>query len=225
MMTPAKPSGSDDRTAAGPAASLGWTRREKEIIFRRLGGRPSREANHDAVPSPPARAAAPARRRRLLLPGQLAALLVFGLALMAFIAGALTSDGRADASAERVAAAPVVLKPPAPSPTAAADDRGEAVVRAFYEALGEGDGETASALVVAEKRSSGAFSPREIARFYGGLREPLRLTTVTPLPGGAYRVGYRYSAGRSACDGAAVVTLASRDGRDLIRSIRALNGC
>lgn len=99
------------------------------------------------------------------------------------------------------------------------------MVRAFYGALGRGDGEAASALVVAEKRSSRAFSPQAISRFYGGLPEPLRLTAVAPLEGGSYRVGYRYSAGRSRCDGAAVVSLASRGGRGLIRSIRALNGC
>ena len=99
------------------------------------------------------------------------------------------------------------------------------MVRAFYGALGRGDGEAASALVVAEKRSSRAYSPRAIQRFYGGLREPLRLTAVAPLGDRAFRVAYRYSAGRSRCDGAAVVRLASRDGRDLVRSIRALDGC
>lgn len=99
------------------------------------------------------------------------------------------------------------------------------MVRAFYDALGRGNGETASALVVAEKWSAQAFPPRAISRFYGGLREPLRLTAITPLNGDAFRVSYRYSAGRSRCDGAAVVRLTSRDGRDLIRSIRALSGC
>lgn len=99
------------------------------------------------------------------------------------------------------------------------------MVRALYGALGRGDGEEASALVVAEKRGSRAFSPQAISRFYGRLPEPLRLTALTPLGRGAYCVGYRYSAGQSRCDGEAVVSLTSRDGRDLIRSIRALNGC
>ncbi|WP_375428282.1 hypothetical protein [uncultured Sphingomonas sp.] len=95
----------------------------------------------------------------------------------------------------------------------------------FYDALGAGDGEKASAQVVAEKRSSRAFSPRAITRFYGGLPEPIRLTRVTPIASGAYRVRYRYSAGSRRCDGRAVVILAHRGGRDYIRSIRALDGC
>ena len=112
-----------------------------------------------------------------------------------------------------------------PSPARSAGHAGEAVVRAFYGALGRGDGEEASAQVVAEKRSSEVFSPQAISRFYGGLRKPLRLTAITPLANGAYRVRYRYSAGRRPCNGGAVVSLTSRDGHDLIRSIRTLNGC
>src|SRR5439155_1494993 len=54
---------------------------------------------------------------------------------------------------------------------------------------------------------------------------PVRLTSVVPLSGGTYRVTYHYSAGRSRCNGSAVVTVTNRGGRDLIRSIRALSGC
>jgi hypothetical protein len=116
-------------------------------------------------------------------------------------------------------------EPRALPPVLSATDAGEEVVRSFYGALGRGDGEEASAHVVAEKRSSAAFSPEGISRFYGGLREPLRLTAVTPLGNGEYRVSYRYSAGRSRCNGEAVVSLASDDQGKRIHSIRALNGC
>ena len=102
---------------------------------------------------------------------------------------------------------------------------GEGTVRAFYAALGAGNGAGASAQVIPEKRSSGAYSPAAMSRFYGGLPEPIRLTSVQPLAGGAYRVSYRYAAGRSRCNGSAVVRLTNRGGRDLIRSIQALNGC
>lgn len=102
---------------------------------------------------------------------------------------------------------------------------GEATIRVFYEALGAGDGERASAQVIAEKRSSGAFSPGAISRFYGDLPEPIRLTEIAPLARGVYRVSYRYAAGRSPCDGRAIVSLTHRGDRNLIRSIRALNGC
>lgn len=120
-------------------------------------------------------------------------------------------------------------EPAAPEPSelaasySAAD--GEATVRRFYAALGAGDGTLASVQMIPEKRSRGAFSAEAITRFYGKLPEPVRLTEVAPLTGGAYRVRYRYSAGRSRCDGSAVVSLTTRGGRALIRSIRALNGC
>jgi hypothetical protein len=111
------------------------------------------------------------------------------------------------------------------TPSSAAGGSGEATVRAFYGALGAGNGAAASAQIVPEKRSSRAFSPEAITRFYGRLAEPVRVTSISPLPGGRYRVSYRYSAGRSHCNGSAVVSLTNRGGRDLIRSVRALNGC
>lgn len=131
---------------------------------------------------------------------------------------------RRDAS-EGSPAGIVRADPPAPPPVPSAAGSGEAVVRAFYAALGAGDGETASAQVVAEKRSGRAFAPAAISRFYGGLAEPLRLTGIVESAPGVYRVRYRYSAGGSRCDGRAVVRLTRRDGRDFIRSIDAPSGC
>lgn len=107
----------------------------------------------------------------------------------------------------------------------AAERSGEATVRAFYGALGAGNGSAASARIVPEKQSSRAYSPEALTRFYGRLPEPIRLTQTVPLGGGAYRVSYRYSAGRTHCNGSAVVTVTSRGGRDFIRSIHALSGC
>jgi hypothetical protein len=106
-----------------------------------------------------------------------------------------------------------------------AGEGGEATVRAFYGALGGGDGAAAAARIVPEKRASGAFSPEAMSRFYGKLAEPIRLTGIVPLGGRSYRVSYRYSAGRSHCNGSAIVSLVNRSGRDAIRSIRALGGC
>lgn len=102
---------------------------------------------------------------------------------------------------------------------------GEATVRAFYNALRGGNGAAASSHIVPEKRSTGAFSPGAMSRFYGRLPEPIRLTSIVPVAGGAYRVSYRYSAGRSHCNGSAVVRLTKRGGRSLISSIRSLSGC
>ncbi len=102
---------------------------------------------------------------------------------------------------------------------------GEETVRAFYDALGSGDGETASAQIVPEKRGGRTYSPSAISRFYGRLPEPLRIQDIVPLTGGSYRVIYRYATGRSHCDGLAIVNLTNRGGDRLIRSIRALRDC
>ena len=117
------------------------------------------------------------------------------------------------------------VEPRSSSMTSVDQRTGQATVRAFYEALGRGNGSAASAQIVSEKRSSRAFSPDAMSRFYGALPEPIRLTEIVPLSRGAYRVRYRYSAGRSHCNGSAVVRLTSQGGRDLIRSIEALSGC
>ena len=114
------------------------------------------------------------------------------------------------------------LEPSTSSSRTAPDSAGEATVRAFYSALGAGDGASASTRIIPQKRSSGPFSPAALSRFYGSLPEPIRLAAIEPLTPGSYHVTYRYSAGRSRCAGSAIVRL---DARSLIRSIRALNGC
>lgn len=110
-----------------------------------------------------------------------------------------------------------------PIPTRAKS--GEVTVRAFYGALGAGNGTAASLQVIPEKRSGGAFSPKAMSRFYGRLPEPIRLTGVVPLAVDIYHVKYRYSAGRSRCKGSAIVKLTVEGGRSLIRSINSLSGC
>lgn len=102
---------------------------------------------------------------------------------------------------------------------------GEETVRRFYNALGSGNGEAASAQVIPAKRSSRAYSADAISRFYGRLSDPLRLTSIQPLPNDAYRVTYRYAGTGVRCNGSATVRLASGGSRALIRSITANNGC
>ena len=98
-------------------------------------------------------------------------------------------------------------------------------MRAFYAALRSADGQAASARVVPEKRDSSAYSPQAIERFYGRLPEPMQLTRIAVAGPATYRVSYRYSGGRTRCNGTALVAVTSREGRTLIRSIRALSGC
>lgn len=252
-MTPAEPPPADGRAAGNPIAG-GWSRRDVDIISRHMAAAPPVTDGHGTAPRP-ARTAPTRRRPRLLasqvaalavLGCALLALLVGALSVIgrgdapppqiatrpptdagrAATKPPAIDSGPADEPTRRSEAGADLADPgTAGGSSAVTSATGEAVVRAFYAALGRGDGARASALVVVEKRGGGPFSPRAISRFYGALPEPLRLTAITPLAPEVYRVSYRYSAGRSRCDGAAVVTLTPRNGRDFIRSIRALNGC
>ncbi|NEX93204.1 hypothetical protein [Caulobacter sp. 17J65-9] len=98
-------------------------------------------------------------------------------------------------------------------------------VRAFYAALSDGQGAAAAAMVVPEKRAGGPFSAAELTRFYGGLKEPIRLVDIAQSGPAEFVAHYRYATGKRVCDGRAVVRTVSRDGRNLIQSIRALDGC
>ena len=135
-----------------------------------------------------------------------------------------TRIAKSDPAPARVAKKALPNSAPRPS-VARSSGSGEATVRAFYGALRSGNGAAASSHVIPEKRSSGAYSPGAMSRFYGRLPEPIHLTSVAPVGDGRYRVTYRYSAGRSHCNGTAVVRLTNRSGRDLITSIRSLSGC
>lgn len=108
-----------------------------------------------------------------------------------------------------------------------AQDEGMAasVVRAFYQALGAGDGKSASALVVEEKRKKGSFSAKELTRFYGGLTEPLELLDLRQAGDDRYTVRYRYATRSGRCEGAATVRIAERQGRYFVAAIKADNGC
>ena len=100
-----------------------------------------------------------------------------------------------------------------------------ATVRAFYLALGVGDGDTASAYVIEEKRRKGPFSARELRRFYGALPEPLELVSLDAAGPHSFAVRYRYTSKSGRCDGAAIVRTAERNGRFFIAGIKAENRC
>lgn len=102
---------------------------------------------------------------------------------------------------------------------------GSSTIRAFYAALGAGQGVAASAMVVPEKRGMPAFSPVAMTRFYGGLKQPIRLIDISPSGGGSFVVHYHYGTSSRDCNGGAVVTTAIRDGNIFIQGIKVLNGC
>jgi hypothetical protein len=96
------------------------------------------------------------------------------------------------------------------------------IVRAFYTALSRADGDSASALVIPEKRGTSSFNPASIAQFYSGLREPLKILGVEPIGNDIVRVKYRFTRPNgSSCVADATVTTVFMNGQTLIQRISA----
>ncbi len=97
-----------------------------------------------------------------------------------------------------------------------------ATAKAFYYALGAGDGEMASAFVVPEKRGIGAFNEINMTNYFGSMRKPLRVLASRLVSSDVVAVDYSYVAksGRE-CAATAVVTTAFEQGKTLIKSIKA----
>lgn len=99
-------------------------------------------------------------------------------------------------------------------------------VRAFYTALGAGDGASAAQLVIPGKRQIGPLSARELTRYYSTLRLPLRVSRLTVGGAGMVLVSYDYVLrdGR-ACEGRSAVRLVQSYSKTLIQSIRTEGPC
>jgi hypothetical protein len=98
-------------------------------------------------------------------------------------------------------------------------------VGSFYYALGQGDGATASSLVIPQKRA-GAYAPAALSNYYGRMVQPLQLQSSSLTGSNTVLVRYTFvAAGGHACNGAANVTTTQVGGQTLIASIQALNGC
>lgn len=135
-------------------------------------------------------------------------------------AHAIPVQPAAPAAVARPAAMAVPPRPAAPAATP------EQVVRAFYDALSRADGMAANSTLIPEKRGSGAYEPAAISRYYGAMREPLRVLGLKAGEPGMVQVRYTYThASGRRCDGAAEVAISLRDGAPLIERIKALNGC
>ena len=59
-------------------------------------------------------------------------------------------------------------------------------IRAFYSALGSGQGGVAASMVVPEKTANGPFSAKELTRYYGNMRSAIELLSVSPRGANAY---------------------------------------
>ncbi|AEH63648.1 hypothetical protein [Zymomonas mobilis] len=98
-------------------------------------------------------------------------------------------------------------------------------IRAFYTALGDGQGAAASALVVPEKRSTPAFLASNLTKFYGSLTDRIQLLDIAQESTNIFIVRYHYAAKSHICNGRASIMTSMRNGRNFIQSIHALNGC
>ncbi|MDR9821116.1 hypothetical protein RJJ63_17780 [Rhizobium hidalgonense] len=99
-------------------------------------------------------------------------------------------------------------------------------VTAFYSALAAADGETASALVIPEKRGKGPFNEASIHAFYGAMSQPFKLTGTALRGDDNVRVSYEYvtNDGRR-CKGRADVQTTYVFGKTLVSRIKVLDGC
>jgi hypothetical protein len=99
------------------------------------------------------------------------------------------------------------------------------VVQAFYAALGQGGGATASSLVIPQKRA-GNFSAAALSAFYGHMAQPLQAQGFAQPGPSTVVVRYTFvAAGGHACNGAARVQTVSAGGQTLIAGISTLTGC
>lgn len=97
-----------------------------------------------------------------------------------------------------------------------------AIVTRFYKHLSAGDGNSAVALVIPEKRGTGPFNELEISRFFGHMLEPLVVEQLQQLSENVVSVRYRYQKDSSqSCVGHAKLTTIYRYGRTLIKRISA----
>lgn len=124
---------------------------------------------------------------------------------------------------------PLVARVSSVSPTVndITDEYGSAatMVRAFYYALSQGNGEVASNYIISEKRSKGPFSAESITSFYSSLDKPLELISLVPLDPDTFDVRYTFRSTAGTCDGHSTVKTTMRNGRFYIQSIKSLNGC
>jgi hypothetical protein len=132
----------------------------------------------------------------------------------------LELDNPTGGAAQLQAAQPVNPQPAVGQATASP----LAVVQDFYSALGAADGARASGDVVPEKRS-GNYAAAALSRYYGSMSQPVQLISASAAGNTvAVRYTYAFANGRT-CNGAANVSVTTRNGQPLIAGIQALNGC
>jgi hypothetical protein len=95
------------------------------------------------------------------------------------------------------------------------------VVTRFYGALSNANGETASAMVIPEKRGIGPFNEKNIASFYGAMKIPLEVKSVNRTGENSVEVRYTYTYTKSQCNGVASIETEYFMENTLIKKIKA----
>ena len=118
------------------------------------------------------------------------------------------------------------LRAETPTPAAAPRNASVETVRAFYDALGAGNGEQAAALVVPERRAAGPLWAAAITEFHSALKAPLHVTKIDPIDDDTVFVNYEFvNPANHICLGTATVDTIHRDGATLVQRIQADNDC
>lgn len=140
--------------------------------------------------------------------------------------GITTSSSQGRTATNKDAQAAVAETSEEPSSTALENGDAASTVRAFYSALGDGDGASAAQSVIPGKRQSGPLSAASLSRYYSSFRRPLRVRSVIPMDANTIEVAYDYVlADGQLCRGMSAVDVEQISGRSYVSRIRTRGPC
>lgn len=81
------------------------------------------------------------------------------------------------------------------------------LVRSFYLALSNGNGELANSFLIPEKRNVGNFQQEKIKFFYSNMKHRLQINDILPIDENTVKVKFEYTVDQKKCKGLSTVTL------------------
>jgi hypothetical protein len=97
----------------------------------------------------------------------------------------------------------------------------DTIVRKFYQALSIADGDTASSLVIPEKRGIGPFNEKNISNFFGNMKVPLSVSNIIRLNENLFQVNYSYTFSKTQCNAVATVETQNLYGNFYVKKIKS----
>jgi hypothetical protein len=85
------------------------------------------------------------------------------------------------------------------------------LVKSFYMALSDGNGELANSFLVPEKRNVGNFKTENIRSFYSQMKQKLEINSITPIDKSTVKVNFNYTVNKNQCNGLSTVKLRKTD--------------